>query len=170
MFGQQYEMVHDIRDNKIYRTVIIGNQVWMAENLNFVTDSGSWCYDESNANCQKYGRLYTYEAAKNSCMNGWRLPTKNDFDTLLTLASEGKNLFILLKEGGEAGFNALPGGWRGEYSGSYFIGEQARFWSSGTKNTLNAWFLSLNFTANYSEMQYESRELGLSVRCVKDKK
>lgn len=165
--AQQYGIVYDVRDNQTYRTVIIGNQLWMAENLNFETDSGSWCYDNSNANCQNTGRLYNQQTAKQACMDGWRLPTKQDFDSLLLAVNEGNNPVLSLLKNGNSGFDALMAGWYGEYSGSYFFGEQARFWSLTTKNTLNAWYLSINILSNYAGMEYESRESGYSVRCIK---
>ena len=81
----------------------IGDQVWMAENLNFDTDN-SWCYGDAPANCAKYGRLYTWAAAvggaedecggghecdlgtgdvQGVCPKGWHLPSKAEWETLI---------------------------------------------------------------------------------------
>ena len=49
-------------------------QTWMIDNLNYQA-AESWCYDEDEKNCAEYGRLYSWEAAKSACPEGWHLPT-----------------------------------------------------------------------------------------------
>jgi uncharacterized protein (TIGR02145 family) len=65
------------------------NQTWMVQNLNYKTATGSRCFNDIETNCRAGGRLYTYEAAKNACPSGWRLPTLNDWQNLVMSAGGG---------------------------------------------------------------------------------
>jgi len=72
----------DPRDGKTYETVKINNQVWMAENLDYSTSDGSWCYDDDLSNCETYGRLYNWNTAMDICPEGWHLPTDREWGDL----------------------------------------------------------------------------------------
>lgn len=144
-----YGVMKDERDGQTYKTVKVNDQIWMAENLNFKTESGSWCYNNDPANGEIYGRLYTYDQALKSCPKGWHLPSLEEWEILFNnlggMENAGKKLkcskpgawFHCGDGTNESGFSALPGG-GGNIHGSFHAkGAAAIFWSLPERMMVN---------------------------------
>ena len=169
-------VLEDSRDGKKYRFVKIGNQVWMAENLNHkIRNSG--CYGNKSANCEKYGRLYTWSAASKICPDGWHLPSKNEYTTLFSSvggkATAAKKLKTKIgwKNNGDGldtyGFSALPAGGK-DPKGKYnfeFLG--TKFWSSTVEQNDKAASIYLT-NGSSAYLGLDNKKNAYSVRCIKD--
>lgn len=159
----------DPRDGKVYKTVKIGNQIWMAENLNYDAGRGSWCYNNISSNCDIYGRLYDWETAKHVAPTGWHLPSKSEFETLLNyLGGSGANAYKQIINGGSSGFNALLGGDR-SFDG-YFkrIGERVGVWSSTGRDNSYVWYLDVSSYSQEAVMNDYPKNIAFSVRLIRD--
>jgi len=172
--------VVDSRDSKVYRKVTIGNQTWMAENLNYATAEGSGCYDNDSNNCAKYGRLYTYQTSMTACPADWHLPTIADWDILLEtvggVAVAGTKLKAANGWSGngngtdEFGFAALPGGY-GNSGNFNDTGDNGVWWSYGWGQGVCDQWASVAQGMVYNENSVgggcaDIRLSAFSVRCV----
>ena len=175
----------DNRDGQVYKTVKIGSQIWMAQNLNYETND-SRCYKNDYHNCSKYGHFYTWIDAEKACPAGWHLPDTTEWNTLF--ASVGgrptASKYLKSKSGWKTcknwcwangngsddyGFSALPVASWGERSEFGSEGEGAVFWTA-SKEDRNAYYIYL--VAKYSYTIYFNKNYDnysrRSVRCVKD--
>ncbi|MDR0516576.1 MAG: hypothetical protein LBH25_05970, partial [Fibromonadaceae bacterium] len=171
----------DPRDKKAYKTVKIGELVWMAENLNY-SAKGSKCYDNKPANCTKYGRLYNWDEAMKACPSGWHLPSNEDWDKLYYCSkdksggtlhhwcsgpyiSKAAGKYLKAKSGwnrngnGEDkfGFSALPGG-EGYPYGS--VGNDGNWWSSSNDFGTGAHFRTISYGEDAScSFEYNCKDM-----------
>ena len=190
----EYGSLTDERDGKIYKTVEIGTQTWMAENLNYAytgvpykirmiynvdytSDSSSWCYKDSVENCIKYGRLYTWAAAMDSvgiwskngkdcgycsicrptypvrgiCPEGWHLPTSAEWDTLFTVVGGSSIAGKMLKS---------TNGWRSfgyeldDYAFSALPAGSVRFYSGKVYDGEGVYAPFWSSTENDADLAY----------------
>lgn len=72
----------DKRDGKSYKLQNVAGKMWMAQDLNYER-LGSMCFNNEDANCTKYGRLYTFSSAQEACPAGWRLPNRNEAQAVI---------------------------------------------------------------------------------------
>jgi uncharacterized protein (TIGR02145 family) len=179
----------DERDGQKYRWVKIGEQTWMAQNLNFKTETGSWCYDNADSNCVKYGRLYSWDTAMEICPAGWKLPSREDWDELGATVG-GKRIDTGWRDVAKKlkstdgwkdyngtsgngtddfGFSALPGGHSGSGGNNFGeMGYTAYWW---TVTEVDITFAYSEYVADSSDNMYEMRLTAksseISIRCVK---
>ena len=133
--GTSFGIMKDSRDGREYKTIRIGNQVWMAENLKYAA-AGSRCYGDDEKNCEKYGRLYNWDIALDTisegcgvnfdkctlkedfyprqgvCPDGWHLPDAGEWDDLLEYAGNNDGV-------DEAGFSLQSYYWDDDWEKQY---------------------------------------------------
>lgn len=190
----EYGELVDERDGQLYKTVKIGDQWWMAQNLNFET-ANTWCgggSDTSEGDCSKYGRLYTWAASKSVCPTGWHLPSKTEWETLIIAVggrfTEGEifeheqfasemlksTLGWHYSKGTDAfSFSALPAACRNAgrlpWGDCRNGGDDVFFWSSTEREINRAFFMHLYYhCGDYAMIEFSYKSYAFSVRCLKD--
>jgi uncharacterized protein (TIGR02145 family) len=180
---------------KTYRIITIGDQTWMANNLN--VDEGGECYNNNPANCEKYGRLYNWATAmdlpeicnseecaseiqqphRGICPQGWHIPSNDEWKALLDIAGGSPLASTHLKaiscwnENGNGQdthrFAALPGG-KG-YGGNFGnAGYYGYWWSSEESSGSIAFNIYMNYNTERAYQFFNGKEDLFSVRCVQD--
>ena len=149
-------------------------QVWMSKNLDIEVDS-SYCYDDDVNDCAANGRLYTWNAAKNACPEGWHLPDGAEYQSLKEsvdsdyLVTKSNWLSSYGAGSDEYGFMAYPAGFR-RVDGTYGVSlntSYAFFWTSSEYNGQPECVLLNRGEFNVGANNFEKDE-AISVRCVLD--
>jgi uncharacterized protein (TIGR02145 family)/uncharacterized repeat protein (TIGR02543 family) len=182
-------------NGKTYGVVTIKDRKWMAENLNYQPTSGnSWCYNNADSNCVKYGRLYDWTTAmgidesytsetwkgfdfphQGICPSGWHLPNKAELDTLVEYAGGSSVAGAKLKAKSgwynnlngtdDFGFSGQPGGtWVRSFNQN---GQRGRWWASTNNEAGTSYFLDLFYSNGaVAPVNSDTKIYGYSVRCV----
>src|SRR4051812_17995567 len=151
---------------------------WTTQNLN-VNTAQSYCYEDAERNCRRYGRLYTWEAARNGCQslgNGWRLPTDDEwrqmakhYGGLLEDSADGaKAAYRALVIGGTSGFGAILGGSR--ISGRYErLKAHGFYWAASDNGPSSAPFYNFGKGGQALGRHVQGeKQMAASVRCIKE--
>lgn len=177
--AQVYDSIEDPRDGRLYLTVKIGEQVWMAENLNYKTKKGSSCYADQPSNCSKYGRLYRWDAVNTACPDGWHPSTQHEWHKLVYYLGGPDSAAVHLKlkspmwnkqnssDDNSTGFSAIPGGKRDINNTSKSMGYYAYFWTA-TETSEFAWSTFMSCSGKDVQFTIQPVNTGLSLRCLKD--
>ncbi len=188
--GEAPDEFTDNRDGQIYKWVKIGNQTWMAENLNYETTNSSW-FEYSSTYGDIYGRLYALDAALTACPSGWHLPTDDEWkqmeielgisqseaeDINWRGTDEGKKMKSTNRWNNNgngtnsSGFNALPGGYRASGGLFFNLGNNGIWWTSSSSDDSDTWALVRKLDYNHAQVYriYSYATQRFSVRCLKN--
>jgi len=184
-------------DGNVYKTVKIGDQWWMAENLEVIhyrngdtipnmpdlSDLGEWA-GLIGSDFRNYGRLYNWYMANDSnniAPEDWHVPSDVEWQTLVNFLGGRRNAGGRMKAIGtelwespntgatnESGFTGLPGGYIIEGGWPGGEGHYAYFWSSTETDSDNAWNRALTYNFSSVARGSSSKQARFSVRCVRD--
>ena len=165
--------ITDPRDKHEYKVVKINGQVWMAENLNYISGD---CFNRELVNCERYGRLYDWKTARKACPSGWHLPAKEEWDKLIKAIDEkiaGRRLRARIWAGADDyEFSALPGGYRLS-SNFLYDGSTGNWWTDTDEGSdcKSGQAVYKQMGSGFDEVLeycYDKALYGFSVRCVKN--
>ena len=176
----QFGSTKDSRDGKTYKTIKIGTQTWMAENLAYKTSGGCIAYDNNNKNVDAFGYMYNWETAMKACPSGWHLSSVDEWRVMENyLGQKNETIKWVSKTGwtgfkgianNSSGFTALPGGTYDKDDGFWGIGTQCAWWTTDSwardpKTATDREISNINnglAGAGFNKSEYRY------VRCIKD--
>lgn len=187
--------ITDVEGNT-YKTIKIGSQVWMAENLrttrfrdgsiipmvsddarwsNLSTPAYCWYHPAEAANRDLYGGLYNWHAVNTAklCPEGWHVPDDEEWGKLTDQFGPLHLAGDRLKEiatGTGTGFSPLPGGHR-DYQGTFMYRNYLGYWWTSSTTEFSeeyAWHRHLNIHYGFVYLDFSRKTYGYSVRCIQD--
>ncbi|MCL1956329.1 MAG: hypothetical protein FWF63_03305 [Fibromonadales bacterium] len=171
----------DSRDGQVYSVNRIGNLIWMSQNLNYEAGGASKCFDDDAENCNSYyGRLYKWEDAQGVCPNGWRLPSKAEWASMVDSANTKNATWNDIADRVNDVTDTTT---RFSFILDYDISGDYYFWSSNETSKSKASYVYMTkflprlvnvsgrgtiLSPNYARVLYNERKKTdyLSVRCV----
>jgi uncharacterized protein (TIGR02145 family) len=158
---------------------MLDGKQWTTDNLSLDTRL-SYCYGDSELNCRRYGRLYTWQAAQEGCQSlggGWRLPTNDEWRQMSKpyggvsddSTDTGRAAYKALLVGGSSGFRALLGGNRSDDGQYARLQAHGFYWTASESDPATAWFY--NFGKGGLSLNHHhdgDKRMALSVRCVRN--
>lgn len=189
-----YGSVSDLA-GQTYRTVMIGKQMWMAQNLNYAGATGTTGggYNNGTDSCSKYGRFYTWtEVMKGAvsstispsgiegiCPNGWHVPSDSEWTTMQRVVDSSNTTYGTKfkstngwhngKNGTDTyGFRVLPAGYRDSYGTVSYVEYGTGFWSASESSVTSAWYRDMYYSYESVHRSDSYKTDGLSLRCSKD--
>jgi uncharacterized protein (TIGR02145 family) len=173
-FGQSRFI--DPRDGNVYKTIKIGNTIWMAENLKFENAEGSSYFDDNPNNSPLYGKLYNWQSAAKVCPEGWHLPSGKEFKEMIDYYDQSIGMDKIIKDTSTINFQL--GGMKDFEGTDYEIDESGYYWTSteydkdyaqyfGYMIILGNPVVDLSRQEDNEDVHGSEKSSGYSVRCVK---
>lgn len=186
---KEYGVLIDKNDGEQYKTVKIGDQVLMAENIRRKADNGCWSGTNKSYTIKKNGYLYNWETANEIGIEGWHVPSIDEWVELFEdmggnsqfrlhkinggfyrSEDDGIDCAVnLMQEGGSSGFNLVLSGSRTIYGVNEGFGKCDMFWSS-TDHWDFFLFSEVQWLRGFNAYKYNApKKCGCSVRLFKNK-
>jgi uncharacterized protein (TIGR02145 family) len=183
VIGAQTWMKENIKTTKYIDgksiPMVTDNSVWG----NLISGAYCWYNNDEEYFKAMYGALYNWYAVNTNklCPIGWHLPSDSEWTELINYLGGESVAGGKLKETGDlrwntpntaannqSGFTALPGGYRTNDGGFYYIGSFGYWWSSTEVSSTNAWYRYMFYYFSNVYRNCTNKKLGFSVRCVRD--